>query len=365
MVRLPPVVREVVVLVVVLAVCIIESASVNSAWSTDGSVFLVIPATAALGFRRRFPAGALTAIITVGLVMIAVGGAAVVTPLVVMVYSICVHRQVLAAAVSGAGGYAALVIGSILFGRPPSENVTGPIALVFALTVGWSVRNRRQYRAAMIERAEHELRIAAADERARIARELHDVIAHSLSVMVRLADGAAAVALVDQLGSQAAMRHVGRVGRDSLRDVRGLLGALGESEPSPQPRLADITDLVESYRRAGLPVSLSMGQVDVGEGVELVLFRTVQESLTNALRYAHQPTVVTVKIAAESTGVTVEIMDDGRGVPTSDIAGSNRGIDGLRERVAMYGGTLVAGPRMTSPGWFVRVQLPVLRGTSQ
>ena len=356
--------REGALLVVVLVVSLAEWASAeNHPLRLDPPALLVVIPVAALVLRRKHPVPSLITV-AIGQVMVLIaGGPIVAAPLVVLVSSVAVHDRVVVAAAGGAGGFAVALLVSALIDRPPSDNITAPVALAFALTLGWSVRSRHRYRAAMIDKAERDVQLAASEERARIARELHDVTAHSLSVMVRLADGAAAATFADPPQSQAAMRNVARIGRDSLTDMRGLLGAIGETEHAPQPQLADLAELVETYRLAGLPVSLRLPEHhDIGEGMQLLMYRTVQESLTNALRYADHPAMVEVRISDDPSGFIVEVSDDGRGSRSVDLTGSNRGISGLRERAAMYGGTVTAGSRDDAPGWIVRVQLPVMRG---
>jgi signal transduction histidine kinase len=272
--------------------------------------------------------------------------------------------------------------------------------IVVVVLVGLNVRSRRQYLAALIDRAaqlerdrDQEARLAAGAERARIARELHDVVAHGMSVMISLSDGADAVAEADPARSRDAVRQIGVVGREALADMRRLLGVLHDGDDAaalaPQPGLDGLDDLVETYRSAGLPVALTrVGELPTAPAVQVVLYRTVQEGLTNALRYAERPGRVAVVVRGADPargpapardadtgsetrigspgvgGVTVEVVDDGAGTVPAASVGTERGLVGLRERAALFGGSLEAGPRaeLGGRGWRLRLVLP---GTDQ
>jgi len=359
--------REAAVLTLVLAISAAEYLSSAVAelphlWA-DARLLLVVLAVAVVGIRKAHPYVSVSASVLVSVFLIAAGAPPLISPLVVIVYSVCVYRGVAPAAVAATAALTVLVLVSFVLSRPPSDNITAPLALAFAFTVGWGVRNRRAYRAAMRERAADEVRAAAAEERSRISRELHDVLAHSLSVMVRLADGASAVIESDRSGAQAVVQQIGKLGRESLADVRGLLGVPGQFGTAPQPTLDDLPELVDGYRVAGLPVLLTVsGPIDASEGAQLVIYRTVQESLTNALRHAQGPTVVNVSVAVEPdrSAVVVQVVDDGGEGRATDIVGSRRGLVGLRERAALYGGVVMAGPRENTAGWAVRLRLPLV-----
>ena len=279
------------------------------------------------------------------------------------------------------------------------------VGIVVVVLVGLNVRGRRQYLAALIERAaqlererDQEARLAAGAERARIARELHDVVAHGMSVMISLSDGAEAVADADPARSRDAVRQIGTVGREALADMRRLLGVLHDDDDeaalAPQPGLDGLDDLVQTYRSAGLPVSLTrVGELPTAPALQVVLYRTVQEGLTNALRYAERPARVAVVLrgavgpGVEAPGsepgseagivapgvvagrdldgrglgeLTVEVVDDGEGTVPAASVGTERGLVGLRERAALYGGRLEAGPRdeLGGRGWRLRLVVP-------
>ena len=199
-----------------------------------------------------------------------------------------------------------------------------------------------------------------ADERRRIAREMHDVIAHSLSVMVVQAGAAADLLRRDPDAAARALEEIQRSGRSALGETGRLLHLLREEEDSdvgPQPAAADLPDLVASFRAAGLDVELEVRGSTAGlpAGVDLSVYRIVQEGLTNALKHARAGrTVVTVRRSLD--GVEVELRSAaGRGGP--DVTSSGHGLVGMRERVAVFGGSLDAGP-VEQGGYRVLARLP-------
>ncbi|MEU5566212.1 sensor histidine kinase [Micromonospora musae] len=204
---------------------------------------------------------------------------------------------------------------------------------------------------------------AVADERRRIARELHDVVAHHVSVMGVLATGARRVLRRDPDAADEVIGTIEETGRATLRELRRLLDVLRtEAEPdadlAPQPGLAGIETLTEQVREAGLPVTLRVDgdPVVVEEGVALAIYRIVQEALTNALKHAGAATAE-VRIGYDGAAVVVEVTDDGRG-PVPGSLGVGHGLVGMRERVGLYGGVLQAGGR-TGGGFRVHARIPV------
>ncbi|MFE9658094.1 sensor histidine kinase [Micromonospora sp. NPDC006431] len=233
-----------------------------------------------------------------------------------------------------------------------------------AYAVGRAVQARRQSTRMLRERAriaEANQRSlaeqAVADERRRIARELHDVVAHQVSVMGVLATGARRVLRRDPDAADEAMATVEETGRATLRELRRLLDVLRtDAEPTadltPQPGLTGIEALVEQVREAGLPVTLRIDGTPgpMEEGVALTVYRIVQEALTNALKHAGRATAL-VQLTVADGVLAVEVTDTGRGpTPAADRIG--HGLVGMRERVALYGGILRTGPR---PGGGFRV----------
>ena len=220
--------------------------------------------------------------------------------------------------------------------------LTGMVAA--ALGFGLYQATRRAYVRALVDRAEHLERerdqtneLAAVAERARIAREMHDIVAHHLTVMVALSDGAARLSTTDPAAAGRAMRTVSATGRDALRDTRRLLGVLGEDEDStgpaagravrnrqPLPGLADLDGLVDQVRGAGLPVNLRVtgAPVPMAADAQLAIYRLVQESLTNTLKHARGSSWATVTLAYFSAALDLRIVDGGETPPRPTEAGT-------------------------------------------
>ncbi|MFE0673294.1 sensor histidine kinase [Streptomyces sp. NPDC058867] len=247
---------------------------------------------------------------------------------------------------------------------------TVPFALAWVL--GDSIRTRRAYFAELEERAsrlekerEAQAKVAVAAERARIARELHDVVAHNVSVMVVQADGAAYV--LDAAPDQAkqALETISSTGRQALAEMRRLLGVLrtGEHQESgeyvPQPDVEQIDDLVQQCRTSGLPVDFKVEGTPrpLPSGVELTAYRIVQEALTNTRKHGGPNAGASVRLVYFDDGLGLLVEDDGKGAPhelyeDGGVDGRGHGLIGMRERVGMVGGTLDAGPR---PGGGFRI----------
>jgi signal transduction histidine kinase len=233
--------------------------------------------------------------------------------------------------------------------------------------LGINVRNRRHTLAGLRERAERlqqeherEVALATATERARIAREMHDVVAHNLSVMVALCDGAGYHIHDAPERVASALELASRTGRQALAEMRQLLGVLRETpagaDLAPQPGIRQIEDLVEQIRVAGIPVTYSLSGEIAGAppGMELAIYRIVQEALTNTLKHAGPGARASVTVACAGDTVDVEVTDTGTSSPVPRAGGA--GLRGMRERAAVYGGSLEAGPRPAG-GWHVRASL--------
>lgn len=247
-----------------------------------------------------------------------------------------------------------------------------PVALTFlALAFGSDRRSRRAYFAELEERAERLERerdalaqVSAAAERARIAREMHDVIAHSLSVMVAQADGAAYTLDTDAGRAREAMITVAETGRDALTEMRRLLGVLGPTRTSeelaPQPGMDEIPALVARVRNAGLPVELVVDAPTpvLPPGLELAAYRIVQEALTNTIKHSGPGSTARVAVRCRDHELKVQVSDDGAGIRTPGDGSAGRGLAGMRERAALYGGTIHAGPLPTG-GFAVAVDFPL------
>jgi signal transduction histidine kinase len=243
-----------------------------------------------------------------------------------------------------------------------------PILFGIGWLAGFILRERAeeaeaaQLRAAQAERErDAAARVAVAEERARIARELHDIVAHAMSVMV-LQVGAVRHKLPEELEEDKdALRGVERAGRSALAEMRRLLGALhdggGDVELAPQPGLHELDALVEKVRLAGLPVELTVEgeSVPVPRAIDLSAYRIVQEGLTNSLKHAGAAhAAVTVRYA--DGGLQLEVRDDGVGAAPSD--GLGHGLVGVRERVKIYGGEMAAGPA-PGGGFVLSARLPL------
>jgi len=238
-----------------------------------------------------------------------------------------------------------------------------------AWVLGDSMRYRRAYltaledRAARLERErDAQAQIAAAAERARIARELHDVIAHNVSVMVVQADGASYALHSDPERAGQALAAISHTGRKALAEMRRLLGVLRSGDEradlAPVPGLDQLRELVDQARQAGMSVSLSLEGPPrpLPEGAELAAYRVVQESLTNTRKHGGLAAAAAVSLRYEPDGLVLQVTDDGLGSAAA-AEGPGHGLTGMRERIEMYGGTIQAGP-LPGGGYQVIARLP-------
>lgn len=244
-------------------------------------------------------------------------------------------------------------------------------AMVFAAwLLGYLARTRRAYvasledRAAQLERdAEQQTQIATAAERARIAREMHDVVAHSLSVMVVQADGALYASRKKPEQALDTLRTISATGRASLAEMRKLLGLLRDdgSHPdlAPVPSATDIPALIEQLRDSGLTITLTVdGDLDpVDAATGLTTYRVVQEALTNTLKHAGPDVAASVTLQVRAADITIQVDDDGSGAATTHLDGPGHGIVGIRERIAVHAGEVSAAPR-SGGGFRVRAVIP-------
>jgi len=344
----------------------------------------VVCATVPLAFRRRWPLGVLCTVMgAIALDSLVVGkapqGLEVLLPALIAVYSVAAYADRRRAVVGFAIGFVGTVIEASL---DPEVVTVGQLVVVegaffvglggSAWLVGRFVRARRleaehsENRAARIEREQEELaRAAVAEERGRIARELHDVIAHSVSLMGVQAGAVERVLERDPEHARKALRSIQETARESVGELRRLLGILrADEEPSglaPQPGLGRLTALVDESRRAGLSAELTIeGEArPLPAGIELSAYRVVQEALTNVRKHApgastnvlvtYGPTELELCIRSAATTRT-------NGAAPAD--GTGHGIVGMRERVALYGGALDAHPE-PGGGFVVRARLPV------
>lgn len=275
-----------------------------------------------------------------------------------------------------AGAYVAVML-VVVFATAPrvmplGELATNAALFVGAFTLGRATQVRAQNvallaeRAALAERArEEEARRAVSEERLRIARELHDVLGHTMGVIALQAGVGAHVIDTDPDEAKAALVSVARTSRSALGEIRQILGALrSEDEVTPvrpAPGLAGLDDLVGELALAGLPVAVHISGEPTGvpAGVDVTAYRVVQESLTNVLRHAGAAHAE-VTVAYQPGAVTVEVLDDGRG-PAAAARPGGHGQIGMRERVALWGGRIEVGPRPEG-GYRVAARLPYREG---
>ncbi len=273
---------------------------------------------------------------------------------------------------SDAGLGAAIAVAAIseLVVEGPIEDIGGAFFVLFLVWfIGRRIRIRGDYlrllqeRAAQLERQqESEARRAVTEERTRIARELHDVVAHQVSLMTVQAGAAKTVAADDPEGAQRAMEAVEKAGRQALNELRHLMGVLRPDADvdglGPQPGVTDVPRLVEHLGEAGLHVSLMMNgvQTDLPARVDLSTYRIVQEALTNVLKHAGPNAKTEVRLNTDHRGVAIEVLDNGHGV--SILPGSGHGIAGMRERAQLLAGSFDVGPR-PGGGFQVVAYLPI------
>lgn len=267
-----------------------------------------------------------------------------------------------------AAAYVLLIFSEIAFQGLSSEDVV-TLSLPFVFWyVGRRVRARGEYLRILQERADQlererliDAERAVAAERTRIARELHDIVAHQVSLMTVQAGAAKTIAGTDPEAAVKAMNSIEVAGRQALDELRHLLGVLRpgseDTEMGPQPGRADLPRLVEEVERAGLDVSLVLddGRQRLPARIELAIYRIVQEALTNVLKHAGPEARAEVRIRTGERAVTIEVEDNGVG--TMRLRQSGHGIAGMRERAQLLGGTLEAGPR-AGGGFSVTARLP-------
>ncbi|MER7279255.1 sensor histidine kinase [Dactylosporangium sp. NPDC000244] len=342
-------------------------------------VAVTLVATAVLALRRIAPLGtAVTVAVAVGGPMLAAPLTVTIwgdfLPILIAVYSVARHADRVRALAGGGAIVAGLVV---VFVRNPESGTAGnvpfvAVPLAACLVAGRVLRARARShsddraRALRLE-AERDTAIAAAvaDERARIARELHDIVAHCVSVMVVQAGAAEDLLDRDPPRARAPLRSVQETGQEAVAELGRMLGLLrGERARlalAPQPGTADLAALVEHMAGIGLPVEL----VVEGEpralppGVELTVYRIVQEALTNALKHA-APTTARVLLRYDEQGVQVRVHDAGRagGTGSAPETRVGHGLIGMRERVGLYGGSLETASE-PGAGFTVRARLPL------
>ncbi len=335
---------------------------------------LVVLASIALLFRRRRARLAFAAAVLPAVLLPPSLSSAADMLLAFAAYALAVYRSTRACWIGVAAVASAVTVSTILFvvvdPAHAGPTITNAIARLFLLVIGAligaNVGGRRRYLDALIDRSrqlaterDQQAALAAAAERTRIAREMHDIVSHSLTVVVALSEGAVAASSPER--ARQAARAAADTAREALTEMRAMLGVLREAgdEPSLTEPLApvDPARVVEAARGAGFPVRLHTHGTTAGapRAVLFALGRVVQEGLTNAMRHAPGASTIDLEILADTDAITVRIRNDGVR-PTA--AGSGFGLRGLRERVEHVGGTLTAGAVAPS-AWELSAILPL------
>src|SRR5215469_11420251 len=364
----------------------IGSVTTVAAWLPhDASILLAAAQGVMLLARRRAPTAVLAGTTAVGVLMIVAGypgGSAI--------FGACCAAYAVAVYGSGDEGaelavtlrHAAVVaVAAIAFGAAsvaPDARQVGtwgvlPLSALVAASwvLGYAIRTRRAYiaelkaRAARLEAEEGERAArAVVDERLRIARELHDVIGHSISLITIQAEAATRSVRTNPDAVPGFLTRISAASRQALAEMRHVLAVLrpdDEAELSPQPGLADLGELVERLNAGGLETRLDVEPMDLSPGVALTVYRIVQESLTNVLKHAGPGARAAVTVVRSESSVRVSVHDDGAG-PSGAAASTAHGIVGMCERAAVYGGTLRTGAR-AGGGFEVEALIPMREET--
>jgi signal transduction histidine kinase len=352
-----------VVMVLALTAGFIGRAGHLHQWT--GGVVLAVLQIAPLLVRRRYPRTVLAAVSAGFIVQGAVYGQIPPVAPFIAVYTVAANLPRRDGAVAAALATFAMTVATLALDEP-SRAFGNLIPLVGAWVLGDNLGTRRAYTRALEERAERlereqeaERARAVAEEQARIGRELHDVIAHNVSVMV--VQAAAANDVFDKSPEKAreALRAIESTGRSALAELRRLLGTVrgDEAEYAPRPGLDRLDELVAQVRSAGLHVAVSVEGAPrpLPAGIDLSAYRVVQEALTNTLKHA-QATRADVSLRYRDDELGVEVRDDGSGGGNG--GGSGSGLIGMRERVTAFGGSLVAGPAPRG-GFAVAARFPL------
>ncbi|MET9877360.1 sensor histidine kinase [Actinacidiphila glaucinigra] len=356
------------------------------AHSRAAAVPLALALSAVVALRRRMPEKMLLLGILVGVLQLVLD--VQVNPgdfaMLVIIYTVAANGARWASRLALLGGLSASTISTLRWPNESEGHWADAVATVFlavpfllAWVIGDSLRTRRAYYAELEERAarlqrerEAQSKAAVAAERARIARELHDVVAHNVSVMVVQADGAAYVLDASPEQAKQALETISTTGRQALTEMRRLLGVLRAGDDDggeyvPQPGVDQLTDLIEQVRGAGLPVAFEVEGESrpLASGVELTAYRIVQEALTNTRKHGGPEAHAKVRLTFGDGDLSLLIEDDGRGAQQELYEGGGedgqgQGLIGMRERVGMVSGTLDAGPR-PGGGFRISAVLPV------
>jgi signal transduction histidine kinase len=338
-------------------------------------LLLVALSCGLLLWRRRYPL-----VVLAGVAAVSTAGMLLPTSVALLGLPAAVALYTVAAVTPTATallGYAVTVglptLGALMLflgtGATRAPSLLDPLALL-ALTLGLAARSAARRREALAELVNQRLSTARIVERQRISAEMHDIVAHSLSTMIALADGASDGWRKHPERSAVALSKLGDVGRSALTDMNRVLQVLREEDAVLDESLhrsghnvPAVEEVVDVFRNTGVPVTLTRSGAAMPDNPALstTVYRIVQESLTNVLRYAREATRVEVSIDVEGSILTVQVLDDGRADPPASRApsqGSGRGLLGIAERAATYGGTSSAGPRPAG-GWATRATLVI------
>ncbi|HSC93251.1 MAG TPA: sensor histidine kinase [Gaiellaceae bacterium] len=317
--------------------------------------------TLPLALRRRFPLATVLVVFLAttlqDVLTVPTDGLSTVVALLVASYSCAFYAEGRRAAV-GLAAALGLMAATV---SDPGDFAFAVVLVAGAWGAGRLVRRQQLLADALAREQEARARAAVADERARLARELHDVVAHSVSTIVVQAEAGEALLEHDPERARESFHAITGSGRQALAELRRMLGLLrsadGAPDLGPQPGLGQLESLVEQMRAVGLPVELSVeGRPRaLPPGVDLSAYRIVQEALTNALKHA-RPAHARVTVRYGEDDVELEVVDDGDG--PGPVASGGLGLAGMRERVRLYGGSLEAG-RGSAGGFSVRARLPV------
>jgi signal transduction histidine kinase len=298
-------------------------------------------------------------------------------PLIAL-YAVTVYGPVRASRTALGVGMAGVLMAVTQYYRGYDIRAQFTVAVAMGgMVVGtWALGERRrtsglyvaqlEERAAQLERdRDREAQLAVTAERTRIAREIHDVVAHGLSIMIVQADGGLYAADASPAQAKKALATIGDTGRDALAEMRTLLGLLKtdgpaqDDRPRPQPGVSQLPELVENVRDAGLQVEYSVTGTprELPALLGLTAYRVVQEGLTNGLKHAGPGAKATVEMTYDERELVVRVSDDGRGAAAGSADQAGHGLAGMRQRVSVTGGTITAGPR-AGGGYQVLARLP-------
>ncbi|MBV1780744.1 sensor histidine kinase [Paeniglutamicibacter sp. ABSL32-1] len=334
--------------------------------------------TLPLIWRRRHPGLAAGIIVLAHLIQVAVTDELLPSQIAVpiTVYSLAAYGRRWQSFAGLAAGFvgallASIRVGSWSAGSSPEGAVRNFIGLGLLVLVAWTfgdlARTRRLTLQTLEDRArrleierEQERALAAADERSHIAREMHDIVAHSLSVIITQSDGARYASEHDPGIARETLATISQTGRSSLREMRRLLGVLRSDEEAstrPLPALVDVPELLDATRMSGLAINFAQvgtARRELPAGAELTVYRAMQEALTNVLKHAGPEAAAGVTLRWDNRGLQLLVSDNGRGAGALGSSASGQGLRGMAERVALYEGDVEAGP---TPGGGFRVSV--------